>query len=230
MKSSIIITIAAAMMLCACSTSRKVSKDPAAVTTPANKQQTTVTNTTPQAPATAQTPSAATYPAGVNHFVSDLDVSISMNGDRHNLGGKLSAIRDQLVRINLTYMGFIEVAILEFTPQDILLVNRIGKEYTRVKYNDMDVLVKNNVTFKAVQDMAVQKFYAAQDKKIVDESLDKAIESMLNGRSSTKKVSVSIEVGKPDTNKTVEPKTTVKSSYKEVPAQVLVNQLSNIAK
>lgn len=221
---TIILSATAALMLCACGSSRKVAND-----------STTVVSTSTTAPSTSTAPSAPAVQnpvaPGVQQFVSDLDVKIGVGQDSYNLGGKLSMKRDAVVRINLTYMGFIEVATVEFTPQNILIVNRISREYTRMGYNDLDVLTKNGINFTTIQDMGWQKFYAGQGKKVTDADLDKAIENMLNSNvKGANKVTVHLEVGKPDTKRQFETTTTVKSSYTEVPAQLLVSKLTSVLK
>lgn len=167
----------------------------------------------------------------VTHFVSDLDLDIAMGDDSYNLGGKLFMKKDKVVRMNLTFMGFIEVGTIEFTPAYILIVNRMGKEYTKIPYNSWDVLVKNNINFKNVEKMGWEKFYAGEGKKVTDSALDKAIENMLNGNlKGGKQIKVHIEVGKPNTEREFDTFTTVKSTYSEVPAQVLVSKLMSFAK
>lgn len=221
---TIILSATAALMLCACGSSRKVANDSTIVSSTTPSQQSGTTATTPPV---VQSPVAP----DVQQFVSDLDVKIGVGKDSYNLGGKLSMKRDAVVRINLTYMGFIEVATVEFTPQNILIVNRVSREYTRMGYNDWDVLSRNGITFNTIQDMGWQEFYAGQGKKVSDATLDKAIEKMLNANiKGDNKVTVHIGVGKPDTKRQFETTTTVKYSYTEVPAQLLVSKLTSVLK
>lgn len=220
---TVFLTIVTAALLCACGSSRH-TQTTATPTDVVNQNQTSV-------PATVQTtPQVDPYP-GVTQFVSDLDLDIDMNNDSYSLGGKLYVKRNAVVRMNLTFMGFIEVGTLEFAPEKILIVNRLNKEYTRMGYKDWDVLVKNNITYANIENMAMQKFYAADGKKITDAELDKAIEHMLSSNiKGGKKIGVHIVVGKPDTKKQFDTYTTVKSSYSEVPAQTLVTKLMGFAK
>ncbi len=206
--------MAAAAMLTACGTSRKTVD-----TVPETK-----TTTTPTQPA------KSTH-SGVQHFISDLDVSIGMNSGSYDLGGKMAVKENEVVRVNLTFMGFIEVGTIEFTPEYILIINRMGKEYTKMGYKDWDVLVKNNITYQEVEDKAWQKVYAASGKNATDDSFDKAIQDMLASNvKGGKNISVKIKVGKPDTKKEFETRTNVKSSYTEVPAQTLIAKLMSFAK
>lgn len=206
--------MAAAAMLTACGTSRK-----------------TVDTVPPTKTTTAPTQPAKSTHSGVQHFISDLDVSIGMNSGSYDLGGKMAVKENEVVRVNLTFMGFIEVGTIEFTPEYILIINRMGKEYTKMGYKDWDVLVKNNITYQEVEDKAWQKVYAASGKNATDDSFDKAIQDMLASNvKGGKNISVKIKVGKPDTKKEFETRTNVKSSYTEVPAQTLIAKLMSFAK
>lgn len=167
----------------------------------------------------------------VQRFTADIDLSIGMGGSSYNLGGKLAMKRGQVVRLNLTFMGFIEVGIIEFTPDYILIVNRMGKEYTKAQYNSLDVLVKNKINFKSVETMAWKNLYSPDGRKIRDAAFGKMIEQLINSNvKDSGKVTVKMDIGAPNTAKDFETYTSVKATYREVPAQVLIAKLMDFAK
>lgn len=216
---SLIFITAATTLLSACGTSKKL----------ADTTVSTTTSTTSNAGiSSTSTPSS---PIPVARFVSDIDLSIDFGGDSYSLDGKLCMKRDEVVRLTLTFMGFVEVGTIEFTPDNILIVNRIGKEYTRMPYNASDILVKNNITFANIQAMTVDKLYAADGKAIKDSGLDTALANMLNSNlKNGKQVGIKLKIGKPDTKRDFDTYTTVKQSYTEVPAQLLITKLMSVAK
>ena len=166
----------------------------------------------------------------VKRFVSDLEITVGMGRDSYTLGGKISMKRSEVMRINLTFMGFIEVGIIEFSSDGILIVNRMGREYTRISYDGTDALVKNNITYDSIEKLAWEKLYVDGGKKVNTVSLDNAIENLINSNlKDGKKVSVRIDVGQPDTTPAFTTYTIVKSSYKEVPPQVLMARLMSFA-
>lgn len=166
----------------------------------------------------------------VKRFVSDLEITVGIGRDSYTLGGKISMKRSEVMRINLTFMGFIEVGIIEFSPDGILIVNRMGREYTRISYDGTDALVKNNITYDSIEKLAWEKLYVDGGKKVNTVSLDNAIENLINSNlKDGKKVSVRIDVGQPDTKRDFTTYTIVKSSYKEVPPQVLMARLMSFA-
>ena len=239
---TIIAATVAALILSACGSSKHVADNNIQLgnaNANVNATAKTATSTTATANANSKAKTAAKAKAAeaqspvitIDHFVSDLDLDLTMGEDSYSLGGKVSMKRDKVVRLNLTFMGFVEVGIIEFTPDNILIVNRIGKEYTRAPYNSLDVLKKNNITFQNIQLMAWEKLYSQDGKKITDSSLDQAIENMINSNMKDgRKATVHITVGKPNTERDFETVTTVKDSYKEVPAQVLMARLMSAMK
>lgn len=159
----------------------------------------------------------------VSRFVSDLKVNIELDGSKYSLDGKISMKRGEVMRINLSFMGFIEVGIIEFSPKDILIVNRMGKEFTRMPYDAFDAFTRNNITYANMEYLAWEKLYTENGEV---SNLDKAIENLINTNiRSGKPVKVSIKVGKPDTSRDFTTYTTVKSSYKEVAPELLMARL-----
>lgn len=206
-------------ILAACGSSKKAAEK---TELPATK---TETKTEKSKPAEQSVPEIT-----VKRFVSDLEITVGMGRDSYTLGGKISMKRSEVMRINLTFMGFIEVGIIEFSPDGILIVNRMGREYTRISYDGTDALVKNNITYDSIEKLAWEKLYVDGGKKVNTVSLDNAIENLINSNlKDGKKVSVRIDVGQPDTKRDFTTYTIVKSSYKEVPPQVLMARLMSFA-
>lgn len=206
-------------ILAACGSSKKAAEN---TELPATK---TETKTEKSKPVEQSVPEIT-----VKRFVSDLEITVGMGRDSYTLGGKISMKRSEVMRINLTFMGFIEVGIIEFSPDGILIVNRMGREYTRISYDGTDALVKNNITYDSIEKLAWEKLYVDGGKKVNTVSLDNAIENLINSNlKDGKKVSVRIDVGQPDTKRDFTTYTIVKSSYKEVPPQVLMARLMSFA-
>ena len=66
------------------------------------------------------------------------------------VNGNLRMKRDDVVQLSLRAIGF-EVGRLEFSPQDVLLIDRMGKRYVRAKYSDVAFLRQAGLDFHAVQ-------------------------------------------------------------------------------
>lgn len=223
MKKNILPILAAALIMCACGTSKKVADTTSTVATSASSasSSSSVSASTPQKPA---------VPA-VKQFVSDLDITIAFGKDNFDLGGRLSARRGDVARINLTYMGFVEVATIEFTPSYLLFVNRMGKQYTKAGYKDLDVLVKNNITFETIQEQIWSRFDTTKGMAFDSKALSRSLENLFNANvKGGSKASININIGEPDTKREFSSRTEIKSTYKEIPADVLFSTLSGMMK
>ena len=60
--------------------------------------------------------------------------------------------RDDVIRLSLRFLGM-EVGIMEFTPQDGLLVDRFHKQYVRASYHEVSFLKQANLDFYALQSL-----------------------------------------------------------------------------
>ena len=59
-----------------------------------------------------------------------INMDVDADGKQISCGGSLKMKRDDVIQLSLTFLGF-EVGRLEFTPKDVLVVDRIHKQYSR---------------------------------------------------------------------------------------------------
>lgn len=74
-------------------------------------------------------------------------------GDKDlSLPGTLRMRKNQIIRIqlNVPVLGS-EVARIDITPDEVLVVDRMRKMYTRAKYGELDFLQRNGLSFYALQ-------------------------------------------------------------------------------
>lgn len=84
---------------------------------------------------------------------ADARTSISLDGNRYNLGGTLRMRRDDVIQLNLTYTAFItmQVATLEITGDRILLIDRINHNYVETPWDESSMFSGGNFDFNVVQ-------------------------------------------------------------------------------
>lgn len=68
-----------------------------------------------------------------------------------SVSGSLKMKKDEVIRIQLTAFGLMEVGRLEFTKDYVLVMDRMNKQYIKVKYSDVGFLRSNGLDFYAVQ-------------------------------------------------------------------------------
>ena len=73
------------------------------------------------------------------------------HGDKNlSCSGSLRMKRDQVVQLSLTFLG-LEIGRLECTPAEVLIIDKINKQYIRAPYSEVDLLRTSGLDFYALQ-------------------------------------------------------------------------------
>ena len=126
----------AAMLFSACSTTKKVQSDVTEHPTSENAFVKKVISN-------AQTAKAVTAKVKAHVQFGARDIS---------LGGSLKMMRDDVIQLSLTFLGM-EVGRMEFTKDDVLIVDRINRQYARVPYSKVGFLQSAALDFYASQSL-----------------------------------------------------------------------------
>ena len=102
-------------------------------------------------------------------IVSKIDFTIDAMGKNVSVGGKIYMRKDQCIRIVLQapFIG-IEIGRLEFTPDYVLLVDRIHSQYVKATYNDLDFLKNNGLDFYTLQALYWNQLFLPGQQKLTD--------------------------------------------------------------
>lgn len=102
-------------------------------------------------------------------------IKFTINTGRKDLSvsGSLRMKKDEVIRIQLTPFGLMEVGRLEFAKDYVLLMDRINKEYVKASYAEVDFLQKNGLDFYALQALFWNQLFVPGEQKITDSSLKK---------------------------------------------------------
>ncbi len=103
-------------------------------------------------PAVAFVEEVIDHQTEVENIVGSASLRMSMGEESMKLSGALRMRRNQVVRLQLMLpiIGT-EVGRIEFTPDYVLIVDRMNKQYIKTNYSDVDFLVQNNITFYSLQ-------------------------------------------------------------------------------
>lgn len=82
---------------------------------------------------------------------SSIDFRIQGDGKDISVAGRIYMRKDEVIRIQLTPLGLIEVGRIELTPDYVLIVDRIHKEYIKADYHQVDFLRDNGLSFYSLQ-------------------------------------------------------------------------------
>lgn len=105
------------------------------------------------------------------NIVSKIDFTLNAMGNEISTSGKLCMRKDEVIRIQLTAFGLMEVGRLEFTPDYVLLVNRLQKQYVKATYNDLDFLKANGLDFYSLQSLFWNELFQPSKKSLSDNDL-----------------------------------------------------------
>ena len=93
-------------------------------------------------------------------------------GKNISVDGKLYMRKDEVIRIVLAPFGIMEVGRLEFTPDYVLVIDRMHKQYVKATYNDLSFLKNNGLNFYSLQALFWNELFLPGTDKLTDKQLD----------------------------------------------------------
>ncbi len=77
--------------------------------------------------------------------------NLHVNGKDISVGGNLRMKKDDVIQLSLVGFGIIEGGRIEFTKDEVLIMDRINKQYIRVPYAELDFLSNAGIDFFTLQ-------------------------------------------------------------------------------
>lgn len=87
-----------------------------------------------------------------DNVTAKLDINVNDGSNEISVDGKLQMRRNVVVRVIITPLGLMEAGRLEFTPDYVLFIDRIHKQYVKERYDEVDMLKKNGINFQKIQE------------------------------------------------------------------------------
>ena len=143
MKHTIKLLLLATVVVCfaACGTSRKATKGSG--TENAGKAEATAEAYKEKVVSNFQTAQYLTARATISLKAGTKDISV---------GGSLKMKRNDVIQLSLTFLG-IEVGRMEFTTTDVLIIDKINKQYVRAPYSQASFLESAGLDFYSLQSL-----------------------------------------------------------------------------
>lgn len=90
------------------------------------------------------------------------DIKLSVNGDVKLFSAKgTMRIKEGCgVQIGMTALGIVEVASLEFLPEYMRLIYKIGKEYTDIDYSNLSFLKETGIDYTMLESVLMNKAFS----------------------------------------------------------------------
>lgn len=107
---------------------------------------------------------------GASTFTARVRLSLNLDGRDLSAGGNLRMKRDDVVQLSVTFLGA-EVARLEFSPREVLLIDRFNKQFVRAAYEQVDFLRNAGLDFYAVQALFWNELFVPGEKTLTHDGL-----------------------------------------------------------
>lgn len=145
-----VIAISTLLLVASCGTNKMAVKDTKATLPASSRTETTTKAMNVSSFAFVETVNDRKVKA--DNIVADLTFSATMGSKDVSVPGSLHMRKDQMIRLQL-FVPLIhtEVGRLEFTPDYVLVVDRLHKQYVKEDYNKLDFLRANGLDFYALQ-------------------------------------------------------------------------------
>lgn len=104
---------------------------------------------------------------------SKVKFSVEVGVQKLTLTGNLKMKRNDVIRLQLMAFGFVEAGRLEFTPDYVLIIDRINKQYLKASYAQLDFLRNTGLNFYSLQSLFWNELFIPGQTKVTDEALKK---------------------------------------------------------
>ncbi len=105
------------------------------------------------------------------NITSKIKFVAEKNGAEVSLSGSLKMRRDNVIQIQLTAFGLMEVARIELTPDYLMLIDRYHKKYVKMDYGKLDFLSTNGMNFYSLQALFWNELFCPGQSSITEDKL-----------------------------------------------------------
>lgn len=138
-------SIALGMILVACGSAKSLQTATSAPEATANA---TLTNSKYMA-------TVASNNSDQSNITAKVKVVVDVDGKATSTSGSLKMKRDDVIQISLVdpILGAVELGRIEFTKTNVLIIDRVNKQYIDVPYSSVSFLKKANIDFNSLQSL-----------------------------------------------------------------------------
>lgn len=116
-----------------------------------------------------------------DNLSAKLKLNANINGKSFSATGNIKIKRGEGLQISVNALGgLIEVARVEMTPEKMLLVYRLGREYTEVRYSDIQAFDALGLDYSMLEAIFLNELFAPAGKDL-DKELGKMDVTIANG-------------------------------------------------
>lgn len=102
----------------------------------------------------------------------NLKMSVNVDGTPFSAKGTMRIKEGCGVQIGMTALGLIEIACLEFLPENMRLIYKVGKEYADVRYADVAFLQKTGIDYGMLESVLMNKLFSPDGRPFLQAMRD----------------------------------------------------------
>jgi len=110
-------------------------------------------------------------------LTSKLSLSVQTGDKKVSLGGSLRMKRDEVIQLSLVTFGILEVARIEITPDYLLIIDKMGRQYVKAAFSDISFLKSAGVDFRTLQALFWDELFLLTGKAPADNLFTKTAEA-----------------------------------------------------
>ena len=116
-----------------------------------------------------------------DNLSAKLKLNANINGKSFSASGNIKIKRGEGLQISVNALGgLIEVARVEMTPEKMLLIYRLGREYAEVRYSDIEAFNALGLDYAMLEAIFLNEFFAPAGKNF-DKEIGKMDIAIANG-------------------------------------------------
>lgn len=98
------------------------------------------------------------------YVTSKMNLNLSSGTKSVSVGGALRMKRNDVIQLSLVALGIMEVGRLEMTPDYIMVMDRMGRQYVKANYKDIEFMKEAGIDFYTFQSLFWDELFLFGDK------------------------------------------------------------------
>lgn len=105
------------------------------------------------------------------NIAAKIDFTLKSGKKDLSVDGSIKMRKDEVIRIQLSPFGLIEVGRIELTPDYVLIIDRVHKEYIKETYDRVPFLQRNGLSFYTLQALFWNQLFIPGQSSVGENSL-----------------------------------------------------------
>ena len=104
------------------------------------------------------------------HLSAKLKLNANFKGNKFSASGNIKIKRNEGLQISINALGgLVELARIEATPEKMLLIYRLGREYAEIKYSEVEMLQQLGIDYSMLEAILMNELFAPEGRSVEKE-------------------------------------------------------------